>query len=154
MSKSYDPTRRSATERILHALAFEGLATLICAPVIAWSMDKSIIATGLLTLMFAFTAMGWNMVFNVLFDRAQRRIGFTRNIRVRILHALLFELGLIFILVPVAAWWLSVGLVEAFLLDIGLLLFFLPYTMAFNWTYDTLRAQRFSKREAAQAAGG
>ncbi|MCY1383930.1 Chlorhexidine efflux transporter [compost metagenome] len=49
-------------------------------------------------------------------------------------------------LVPLAAWWLSIGLVEAFLLDIGLLLFFLPYTLAFNWTYDALRARLLEGR--------
>ncbi|MOA70075.1 Bacterial Transmembrane Pair family protein [compost metagenome] len=44
-------------------------------------------------------------------------------------------------LVPLAAWWLSIGLIEAFLLDIGLVLFFLPYAVAFNWSYDVLRAR-------------
>ncbi|MNN87468.1 Bacterial Transmembrane Pair family protein [compost metagenome] len=91
--------------------------------------------------MFSTVAMLWNMLFNSLFDRAQRRLDFQRTLPVRVAHALLFELGLILVLVPLAAWWLSIGLVEAFLLDIGLLLFFLPYTLAFNWTYDSLRAR-------------
>jgi uncharacterized membrane protein len=43
--------------------------------------------------------------------------------------------------VPVAAWWLNVSLWQAFLLDAGILLFFLPYTVAFNWVYDELRAR-------------
>ncbi|MGK8851998.1 chlorhexidine efflux transporter, partial [Pseudomonas aeruginosa] len=44
------------------------------------------------------------------------------------------------------------GLVEAFLLDMGLILFFLPYTMAFNWSYDVLRARLVESRQA-KAAG-
>ena len=72
----------------------------------------------------------------------------------RITHAVLFELGLIVVLVPLAAWWLSIGLVEAFLLDIGLLLFFLPYTLAFNWTYDTLRARLVESRAEGTADCG
>ncbi|MEZ1376410.1 chlorhexidine efflux transporter, partial [Enterobacter hormaechei] len=42
--------------------------------------------------------------------------------------------------------------VEAFLLDMGLILFFLPYTMAFNWSYDVLRARLVESRQT-KAAG-
>ncbi|MNN76703.1 Bacterial Transmembrane Pair family protein [compost metagenome] len=104
-------------------------------------MNKPLGHMGALTLMFSAIATLWNMIFNTLFDRAQQRIGFSRTLPVRILHASLFELGLIFMLVPLAAWWLSIGLIEAFLLDIGLVLFFLPYAVAFNWSYDVLRAR-------------
>lgn len=130
---------KSIRERIFHALAFEGLAVLLTAPVLALVLDKPLAHMGALTLVFSTVAMLWNMIFNSLFDRAQRRLGFVRTLAVRMAHATLFELGLVLMLVPLAAWWLSISLLEAFLLDIGLLLFFLPYTLAFNWSYDTLR---------------
>ncbi|MNE62766.1 Bacterial Transmembrane Pair family protein [compost metagenome] len=117
-------------------------------------LDKSLAHMGALTLMFSTVAMLWNMLFNSLFDRAQRSLGFQRTLPVRLAHAVLFELGLIVALVPLAAWWLSIGLVEAFLLDIGLLLFFLPYTLAFNWTYDTLRARLLDTRSKATTGCG
>lgn len=132
---------KSVKERVFHALAFEGLAVLLTAPVLSLLLGKSLAHMGVLTLMFSTVAMLWNMVFNSLFDRAQQRMGFQRTLGVRMTHAVLFELGLIVVLVPLAAWWLSIGLVEAFVLDIGLLLFFLPYTLVFNWAYDTLRAR-------------
>ncbi|AOE86261.1 multidrug/biocide efflux PACE transporter [Pseudomonas sp. TCU-HL1] len=132
---------KSLKERVFHALAFEGLAVLLTAPVLSLVLGKSLAHMGALTLMFSTVAMLWNMLFNSLFDRAQHRLGFQRTLPVRVAHALLFELGLILVLVPLAAWWLSIGLIEAFVLDIGLLLFFLPYTLAFNWTYDALRAR-------------
>lgn len=132
---------KSLKERVFHALAFEGLAVLLTAPVLSLVLGKSLAHMGALTLMFSTVAMLWNMLFNSLFDRTQQRFGFQRTLPVRVAHATLFELGLVVVLVPLAAWWLSIGLVEAFLLDIGLLLFFLPYTLVFNWTYDTLRAR-------------
>lgn len=98
--------------------------------------------------MFSTVAMLWNMLFNYLFDRAQSRLGFERGLWARVCHALLFEGGLVVMLVPLAAWWLSIGLLEALLLDIVLILFFLPYTMAFNWIYDVLRARLLARREA------
>ncbi|MCY1432315.1 Chlorhexidine efflux transporter [compost metagenome] len=98
--------------------------------------------------------MLWNMLFNWLFDRAQHRLGFQRDLRLRLCHAALFEAGLIVVLVPLAAWWLSIGLLEALLLDIGLILFFLPYTVGFNWSWDVLRARwlRRVRRAAASQA--
>ncbi|MDG9978071.1 multidrug/biocide efflux PACE transporter [Ectopseudomonas oleovorans] len=142
------PLPRSLRERIGHALAFEGIAVLICAPAMAWFMDKPLLHLGVLTLMFSTVAMLWNMLFNYLFDRAQSRLGFERGLWARVGHALLFEVGLIVALVPLAAWWLSIGLLEALLLDIVLILFFLPYTLAFNWIYDLLRARWQAQRQA------
>ncbi len=40
------------------------------------------------------------------------------------------------VLVPYLAWWMQVGLVEAFLYDLGLLVFFAVYTVAFTWGFD------------------
>ena len=34
------------------------------------------------------------------------------------------------------AWWLGISLVEAFVLDLGFLAFFLVYTFAFNLGFD------------------
>jgi len=147
------PLPRTLRERIVHALAFEVIAVLICAPTLAWLMGKPLLHLGVLTLMFSTVAMLWNMLFNYLFDRAQRRMGFVRGLGARVSHALLFELGLVVVLVPLAAWWLSIGLLQALLLDIGLLLFFLPYTLGFNWGYDVLRERVLARREVAICRG-
>ena len=133
--------QRSVKERFFHAVVFEVLAVAICAPLGAWLLDYSLAHMGLLTLMISLIAMAWNMVFNSIFDDAQRRLGFTRNLAARAVHSVLFEIGLILAVVPLAAWWLNIGLWEAFVLDIGIVLFFLPYTFAFNWTYDHFRAR-------------
>ena len=151
MSLNANSLHRSLGERIGHALVFELLALLICAPALAWLLGKPLLQLGLLTLMFSLVAMLWNMLFNWLFDRAQERLGFRRDLRVRLCHAALFEAGLIVVLVPLAAWWLAIGLLEALLFDIGLILFFLPYTVAFNWSWDALR-ERWLRRQAGAAA--
>ncbi|KTT10182.1 membrane protein [Pseudomonas oryzihabitans] len=129
-------TQRSSGARVLHAVLFEGIAILLCAPTLAWLLEKPLVHLGLLTAAFSAVAMLWNLVFNLAFDHLQRRLGFTRGLSIRLLHAFCFEGGLVVMLVPLAAWWLSIGLWEALLLDLGLLLFFLPYTLAFNWLYD------------------
>ena len=44
--------------------------------------------------------------------------------------------GLVITLVPAFAWWLDLTLWEAFVMDIGLIVFFLIYTFVFNWVFD------------------
>lgn len=139
---------RSVKERFFHALGFEVLALLICTPVCAWVLGTSMMHMGVLTLLVSFIAMSWNMIFNALFDAAQKRLGFVRTIRIRVVHTLLFELGLIVTVVPLAAWWLGIGLWQAFVLDLAIVLFFLPYTFGFNWTYDHLRALLVARHHA------
>jgi uncharacterized membrane protein len=62
-----------------------------------------------------------------------------RTLKVRALHAIGFESGFIIIGVTMVALVLGVSLMQAFMLEIGFMLFFLPYTMAFNWVWDMLR---------------
>jgi uncharacterized membrane protein len=144
--------RRSLAERVFHAVSFEAIATAICAPASAWIMQRPVLEMGALTLLLATAAMIWNVIYNALFDRLWPVHRLARTAKIRVFHALGFEGGFIVIGVAIASLTLSIGLVEAFLLEIGFFLFFLPYTMAFNWVYDILRA-RVIERRMAQIAG-
>jgi uncharacterized membrane protein len=143
--------RKTFAERAFHATLYEAIAIVLCAPVAAWAMGTSLPKMGVLTLAFSAIAMVWNIVFNSLFDAAQRRWAFERTFSVRVLHGVLFECGMFAMAIPLAAWWLAISLWQAFLLDGALLLFFLPYTVAFNWAYDTLRARRMRRMHATPA---
>jgi len=142
--------KKSLRERLAHALCFEIIAVALCAPALAWIMGKPLLHMGALTAVISLIAMLWNMVYNAGFERVERRLGWVRDTRVRMVHALGFEFGLILIVVPLAAWWLSISLWEALVLDIGLLLFFLPYTYVYNLAYDRLRVHWM--REACPGA--
>lgn len=139
---------KSLNERIFQAVAFELLAVSICTPLLSWIMDKPMVDMGLVTLAIGLLALGWNVLFNGLFDRLLKRLGLERNARTRVLHALLFEGGLVAFCVPLIAWWLDISLLQAFLLDIGVLLFFLPYTYLYHWAYDVLRDKWLQTRLA------
>jgi len=137
---------KSITERIFQAVGFETLAVMICTPLLAWVMDKPMVEMGLVTMAIAALALIWNVIFNGMFDRLLKRLDIVRNAWVRVVHALLFEGGLIVMGVPLIAWWLSVSLWQAFLLDIGVLLFFLPYTYVYHWGYDVMRERMLMRR--------
>lgn len=139
---------RSWPERMFHAFTFEVLAIGISAPLASWLTGKSVLDMGVLTAVIAAMALAWNMIYNWGFDRLQRRHGFTRSMKVRAAHAVGFEVGLIFMAVPFVAWWLDVTLWHALVVDIGLVLFYLPYTFLYNLGYDRLRARVMARRAA------
>lgn len=62
----------------------------------------------------------------------------TRTVKRRIVHSIGFEGGLMFFLIPVVAWILKVSLFEAFILEAGILVFFLIYTFVFMWIFDKI----------------
>lgn len=86
---------KTVTERLLHALTFELVAIALCAPIGAWLLDMPVSHVGVLTVMVSLIAMAWNMTFNALFDRFERRAGLSRTLGMRIAHAVMFELGLV-----------------------------------------------------------
>jgi len=147
-----DVQRRKLPERIFHAVCFEGIATAILAPTTAWLMQRPVLEMGGLTLLLATTAMIWNIIYNAGFDALWPRHKVPRTTKVRALHALGFEVGFIFIGVGIVSMVLGVSLLQAFMLEIGFFIFFLPYTMFYNWAYDTLRDRIISRRELRRAA--
>lgn len=136
--------QRSATERIVHAVAFEVIAIFISAPAAAWITGHSIFDMGILTAVIALIAVIWNMIYNWLFDRLQYTFKFERSYRIRIAHACGFEVGLIFIAIPFVAWWLGISIWHALILDIGFVLFYLPYGFFFNLGFDKVRNNIFT----------
>lgn len=52
----------------------------------------------------------------------------------------LFEIGLLVVTIPVMAYLLNVGLLEAFMMDIGVTIFITIYAFTFNLVYDNVRA--------------
>lgn len=139
--------RKTLTERVIHAVSFEGLATLILAPTAAWLMQRSFLEMGGLSVLLATLAMVWNLIYNAAFDRLWPVSRVVRTLKVRALHAIGFESGFILIGVTAVALILGVSLIQAFMLEIGFMLFFLPYTMLFNWIWDTLRERVLKYRQ-------
>ncbi|MDU7761574.1 MAG: PACE efflux transporter [Enterobacter asburiae] len=140
---------KSVKERVFHAVIFEVTANVIIALSLAWLMNVSVLQSGSLSVISALTATVWNFIFKKLFDSLQKKHQFQRTFLVRAIHAVGFETGLIISLIPVAMVMLNLTVAEAFFVEIGLVLFFLPYTMLFNWLYDYLRWTFVGRKRSA-----
>lgn len=145
---------RSAFDRLRHAISFEIIALILVIPAGAILFDVPLHDFGVVGIVSATLATLWNLGYNVLFDLAlQRLTGTTLKSRiVRVLHALVFEAGLLMVLLPFIAWYLGITLWDAFVLDIALAAFYLVYSYVFNLIYDTLfPLPEWSQKQAESA---
>jgi uncharacterized membrane protein len=123
--------------RILQAVLYEVGAIAMTWPVFGLGFGASAGSALALATLLSTIALSWNFVFNALFERweaAQPVRG--RSLQRRVLHGIGFEGGLVLMLVPVMAWWLETSLWHAFLAELGLLLMFFVYAIAFTWAFD------------------
>jgi len=131
---------RSPLDRIRHALSFEIIALLLIVPLGAAVFHFPLHAIGAVSIVSATLATLWNLIYNWGFDAIlQRWRGSTlKTPMLRVLHAVLFEGGLLVVLMPFIAWYLQVSLWQAFVMDVAFALFYMVYAFGFNWGYDRL----------------
>jgi len=129
---------RTTKDRIRHLVLFEVTALLILVPIGAVFFGFDPFEIGALGATTAAIAAVWNYVYNLGFDRILKRLtgSVHKRMRVRVLHALLFEGGLVVMLVPLIAWWLDISLWEALVADIALVVFYVVFAFVYNLAYD------------------
>jgi uncharacterized membrane protein len=125
------------TRRVLQALLYEAIAIAVVGPVLSLAFDKSPTSTFGLAVVLSTVALTWNYVFNWMFERWESRQSVRgRSFARRLAHGAGFEGGLVIILLPVMSHWLDISLTTAFLANLGLLVFFFFYAIAFTWCFD------------------
>ncbi len=122
---------------MLQAVLYEVFAIAFVGPVLGLLFDKPFASTMALAVVLSAIALCWNYVFNAGFEWWEARQTVKgRSLARRVVHGAGFEGGLTVILVPVMAWWLDTTLLNAFLANAGLLLYFFVYAIAFTWAFD------------------
>lgn len=125
------------TRRVLQALLYEAIAIAVVGPVLSLAFDKSPTSTFGLAVVLSTVALTWNYVFNWIFERWESRQSVRgRSFARRLAHGAGFEGGLVILLLPVMSLWLDISLTTAFLANLGLLVFFFFYAIAFTWCFD------------------
>jgi uncharacterized membrane protein len=125
------------TRRILQAVMYEGIAIAAVGPVLSLAFDEPPTSTFGLAAVLSTIALMWNYAFNWLFERWESRQSVRgRSFARRLAHGAGFEGGLTVILIPVMSIWLGISPVAAFVANLGLLVFFFVYAIAFTWAFD------------------
>lgn len=126
-------------ERIFHSILFEVMAILLFMLLAQLVSDKDKASLGGLAIAISVTAMVWNYFFNIAFDKIYGHERISRTLKVRILHSVAFELGLIIATTPMIMWVLEVDLYTALVMDVAAMVIFIIFTIIFNWIYDLTR---------------
>ncbi|WP_414472139.1 PACE efflux transporter [Microvirga sp. M2] len=129
---------RTTRDRIRHALSFELIGLALVTPLGAWIFGMPMADIGVVGVGAATIATIWNYVYNVGFDALMQRLtgGTQKSVAIRVVHAVLFEVGLLIVLMPLIAWYLGIGLLQAFYMDVSFAVFYMVYAFVFNWGYD------------------
>ena len=131
---------RTGADRLRHTLGFEVLGMMISVPLFSLLTGQPVDHLGPLAIGLSLLATGWNYLYNLMVDHWMlRQLGrLEKRLIERVLHALLFELGLLLVALPLTALWLGISLWQALWLDIGFSLFFVFYAFGYNLAYDHL----------------
>ncbi|MBR8127803.1 PACE efflux transporter [Burkholderia ambifaria] len=125
--------------RIVYVVMFEVLGILVASSVLGMLSGASATTSGLLGVMISTTGVTVNFLYNFGFEAwERRRAETTRSVGRRVMHAIGFQFALVTFLIPLIAWWLDVSLLQAFLYDAVLIVFFPIFTFAYNWSFDSV----------------
>ena len=123
--------------RVLYVTLYELIAIAVATAGLAQLSGQGAGHSSVVAVAASAIAVLWNVVFNWAFERWESRQTVRgRSVARRVAHAIGFEGGLVFTLVPLFAWWFKVSLWDAFVMDLALIVFFLCYTFVFNGVFD------------------
>lgn len=123
--------------KLVYVTLYELIAITASALLLQLFSGSDLGKAGVAAVGAAVVAVVWNLSYNTVFEWWEsRQVKRGRSVMRRVVHAIGFETGLVIMLVPAFAWWLGLMLWDAFVMDIGLIVFFLVYTFVFNWVFD------------------
>ncbi|MGY8873030.1 MAG: PACE efflux transporter [Pseudomonadales bacterium] len=134
-----DIITRSGLDRLRYTLLFEAILVASSTAFIALLLERDLLEVSYLVLVLSAIAMVTNFFYNYAYDSMDvyyGRIPTERSIKHRIYHAVGFELSLLFFTLPLIIWWLELSLVNALLLDVGMMAAVVIYTFLFGLGYD------------------
>ncbi|MGJ8515980.1 PACE efflux transporter [Carnimonas bestiolae] len=131
---------RTFWDRVRHTLAFEIIGLLIVLPLGSWLFGISLAHMGGVAVISVIVATLWNYIYNLGFDIAlKHRYGrVAKTVPQRVLHAFLFEVGLLLVLQPLIMLYLGSGALDTLGMTITLALFYMCYAFVYNLGYDWL----------------
>ena len=125
--------------RIVHVTFYEIFAIALSSVVMLGTTPADLKLATVASILGSVYAVVWNVTYNSLFEAWEARQSVRgRSLSRRICHAFGFELGFLVVLVPAFAWMLGISLIEAFILESGMILMFLVYTFAYNLAFDRI----------------
>ena len=125
--------------RVVYVIVFE-IVAIISSTFVLMKLSNSDASESLpAAMMISLAAIIWNFLYNTAFEAWERRRQISeRTLLIRSAHALIFEIGLVLICLPLYMVWYHVGLLQAFMMEAALMVFFLVYNLVFTFIFDKI----------------
>lgn len=134
---------RSARERVIQTIWFEGIGLALVAPLYAWAAGDGIRASFALVAAVSLVVMGWSSMFNTLFDilehRCTGRVASDRPHALRTVHAVAHEVSSVIVTCPVIYAMTDLGWHGALAADLGLTVVYAAFAYVFHLLFDRVR---------------
>lgn len=128
---------RPVLRRIGFVAGYETLSVLFTIVVLSGLLGHAGGESTFLAVLLSTVATGWNYIWNTIFEAIERRFGVKgRGAAARAVHAVGYEGGVLVFTIPLVAFILHVSLLEAMMIEGGLLVFFLAFTVIYTWVFD------------------
>ncbi len=125
--------------RVVYVGLYETIAVIVTSVGMLTFAENGLSDSVPLAVAMSTVAVMWNLIFNWIFEKWESRQNTRgRGTARRIAHAIGFEGGLTFMLVPLIAWWLNIPLLKALAASLSMLVFFMIYTFVFTWAFDKI----------------
>lgn len=138
--------QRSALERFIQAIIYEVVAIIFLTPVYSFALDLPWGNSFATMAMISVAVIIWVAIYNTIFDRLMfrwsGRLAHQKTQMLRVFHAVLYEVTVTFIAVPIIIVMSGKSFWIALAADIGFSFIFAVYTYIFYLIYDTLRPVR------------
>lgn len=139
--------------KVVYVGLYEAIAIASITAAMTWLSGQGAGHAGILAVASSVIAITWNLVYNTLFEAWEARQATRgRSLGRRIAHAVGFQGVMMLIGIPLYAWWLEVTLAQAFMLNIGMIVFFLVYSFCYNWAFDLVFGLPASAQARLEAA--
>lgn len=123
--------------RIAFVIGYEGFSLLFTILVLGALLGHGGGESTVTAVAVTVTATTWNYVWNMMYEAFERRRGVRgRGAWSRAMHAFGYEGGVLIFTVPLVAFLLGVSLWEGLMIEGGLLVFFLVFTVIYTWAFD------------------
>lgn len=130
---------RPAVRRAVYVGGYELIGAIFTIFVLGTLLGHNGGESTVTAILVSLTATAWNYVWNSIFEWAERRFGIKgRGPIMRIVQAIGYEGGLLIFTIPLVAFLLQVSLLEALVIESGLLAFFLVFTYVYSWAFDKI----------------
>jgi len=141
--------QRSLGERFFQAVIYELFALVLFTPIYSFALNLPLGNSFKTLMMISVAVVIWVWIYNTIFDRIlYAQLGLLaheKTPRLRLFHAVLYEVTITFIAVPIIFLMSGKPAWVALTVDIIFSFFFAAYTYVFYLTYDRLRPVKPTK---------